>query len=77
MQPRRRDKQESIQTNGIECLSVLPKCVHFKDAKWVQLRLEDFNAPNHAQFYWAASVNGNISSTPFGRIVTAGSPLLV
>ncbi len=43
----------------------------------LQFRLEAFNLFNHAQFYGAAAVNGNISSTNFGQIVSAASPRIV
>jgi hypothetical protein len=43
----------------------------------LQFRLEAFNAFNHAQFYGAAAVNGNISSAAFGQVVGAASPRLL
>jgi hypothetical protein len=43
----------------------------------MQLRVEMFNAFNHAQFFGAAAVNGNISSSNFGRIESASAPRLV
>jgi hypothetical protein len=50
---------------------------HLTPSKWVQFRVETFNAFNHAQFYGASAVSGNISSPSFGRIVSADSPRLV
>ena len=43
----------------------------------VELRLEAFNAFNHAQFYGPAAVDGNMSSASFGRVVGAAAPRLV
>jgi hypothetical protein len=36
--------------------------------------MEAFNALNHAQFFGAAAVNGNISSAGFGQVVNAMPP---
>jgi len=55
----------------------LLKDLHFTESKWLQVRVETFNAPNHAQFYGAASVNGNISSAAFGKVVSADAPRLI
>ncbi len=44
------------------------------ESRLLQFRLEAFNVFNHAQFFGAASVNGNISSTGFGQIVNAMPP---
>jgi hypothetical protein len=38
------------------------------------LHIEGFNVFNHAQFFGAAAVNGNISSTGFGQIIHAAAP---
>jgi hypothetical protein len=43
-------------------------------SKSLQLRLEAFNAFNHAQFYGPTAVDGNISSPEFGRVVSAAAP---
>jgi hypothetical protein len=46
--------------------------------RWaVQLRLETFNTFNHAQFFGPASVDGEITSSAFGQVVSADSPRLV
>jgi len=42
-----------------------------------ELRVEAFNAFNHAQFYGSAAVNGNISSPNFGEVVNAAAPRLI
>jgi hypothetical protein len=47
------------------------------ESKSVQFRVEAFNAPNHAQFFGAAAVNGNITSPSFGRVVGADAPRLI
>ena len=44
------------------------------EGKTLQFRMEAFNVFNHAQFFGAAAVNGNISSTGFGQIVNAMPP---
>jgi hypothetical protein len=44
------------------------------ERKTLQFRMEAFNVFNHAQFFGAAAVNGNISSTGFGQIVNAMPP---
>jgi len=43
----------------------------------LQLPVEAFNAPNHAQFFGASTVNGNIGSASFGKLVSADSPRLI
>ena len=48
-----------------------------KDDRSLELRAEAFNVFNHAQFFGAAAVEGNISSTTFGRAVSAMPPRLM
>ena len=55
----------------------LQKELAITEGKAVQFRAEGFNVFNHAQFYGASSVNGNISSGSFGQVVSAASPRLV
>ncbi len=55
----------------------LEKDVRLSESKSLEFRLETFNVFNHAQFYGPAAVNGNISSTSFGQVVTAAPPRLV
>jgi len=63
---------------GIENFDLtLTKVIHFSESKSIQFRLEAFNAFNHAQFYGPASVDGNISNSTFGQVVSAASPRLV
>ena len=52
----------------------LQKELALKQDKTLQFRLEAFNVFNHAQFFGAAAVNGNISSAGFGQIVNAMPP---
>jgi hypothetical protein len=55
----------------------LLKEVRITESKSVQMRVEAFNALNHAQFYGPTAVGGNISSASFGQIVSAASPRLL
>jgi hypothetical protein len=52
----------------------IQKSVKLTESKSLELRAEAFNVFNHAQFFGAAAVNGNVSSENFGRIVTADAP---
>ncbi len=52
----------------------LQKEVLLREGKAFQLRAEAFNVFNHAQFFGASAVNGNISSLGFGQIVNAMPP---
>jgi hypothetical protein len=63
---------------GIENFDMsIEKKFRWTETKSMQLRIEAFNVFNHAQFYGPAAVDGNISSTNFGQIVSAASPRLV
>jgi hypothetical protein len=55
----------------------LIKRVRFSERYAADLRLEAFNVFNHAQFFGAAAVNGNIGSPGFGQIVSANSPRII
>jgi hypothetical protein len=50
------------------------KSVRLAESRSLELRVEAFNVFNHAQFFGPAAVNGNISSTSFGQIVSAQAP---
>ncbi len=50
---------------------------HLSEDREFELRAEGFNVFNHAQFFGAASVEGNISSGTFGQAVSAMSPRLM
>jgi Carboxypeptidase regulatory-like domain/TonB dependent receptor-like, beta-barrel len=47
------------------------------EAKALQFRLETFNLFNHTQFFGPASVNGDFSSSLFGKVVKAMPPRLM
>jgi len=55
----------------------LLKNLHLTESRSLQFRVEAFNVANHAQFYGAAAVNGNISSPSFGKVVSAADPRLL
>ncbi len=52
----------------------LQKEIALTEGRMLQFRAEAFNVFNHAQFFGAAAVNGNISSVGFGQIVNAMPP---
>jgi hypothetical protein len=55
----------------------LLKTVKINERNSLDLRFEAFNAFNHAQFFGATAVNGNIGSPGFGQFVSAASPRVV
>jgi TonB dependent receptor-like, beta-barrel len=55
----------------------LHKSLRLAESRSVELRFEAFNVFNHAQFFGAAAVNGNIGSTGFGQVTNATSPRVV
>ncbi|HXW92087.1 MAG TPA: carboxypeptidase-like regulatory domain-containing protein [Terriglobales bacterium] len=56
----------------------LTKAFSFTESKSLELRVEAFNVFNHAQFYGAAAVDGEVNNDAhFGQVVSAGSPRLV
>ena len=57
--------------------AVLHKTVALGESRSLELRIEAFNVFNHAQFYGASAVNGNISSPQFGEFVSAAAPRLI
>jgi hypothetical protein len=52
----------------------LLKTLTFSESKRLQIRLEAFNAFNHANFFGPLAVDGDISSTLFGQVVNAAPP---
>ena len=48
-----------------------------QDDRALEFRAEAFNLLNHAQFFGAAAVEGNISSGSFGQAVSAMPPRLM
>jgi hypothetical protein len=55
----------------------LQKGVKLTESKSLDIRVEAFNAFNHAQFFGPSAVDGNISSPTFGYAVSAAPPRLV
>jgi hypothetical protein len=55
----------------------LLKNLPLTESKSLEFRLEAFNVFNHAQFYGPTSVDGNISSSTFGQVVSAAPPRLM
>jgi len=63
---------------GIENFDLqVGKTVHLNESKSFDIRIEAFNAFNHAQFYGPSSVDGEINDSNFGRVVSAAAPRLV
>jgi hypothetical protein len=63
---------------GLENFDVsLSKAISLGEARSALIRVEAFNAFNHAQFFGPTAVNGEITSPAFGRVVGAGPPRLV
>jgi hypothetical protein len=52
----------------------LRKTTKISESKSIELRFETFNSFNHAQFYGATAVDGNIASATFGRVLKAAPP---
>ena len=60
---------------GIENFDLtLQKNVRLAESKYLEFRVEAFNAFNHAQFYGPASVDGQVEDPNFGQIVSAAAP---
>lgn len=55
----------------------LLKDTALSESKTLEFRLETFNTFNHAQFFGANSVDGNINDSTFGRVVSAMPPRLI
>jgi len=47
------------------------------ETKMLEFRWETFNTFNHAQFFGANSVDGNINDATFGQVVSAMPPRLM
>jgi len=63
---------------GIENIdTTLSRSILVRENRALEFRAEAFNVFNHAQFFGAASVEGNISSSSFGRAVNAMPPRLL
>jgi hypothetical protein len=55
----------------------LAKNLRVTESKAFEFRLEAYNVFNHAQFYGAGSVDGEIEDPNFGHVVSAAAPRLV
>jgi hypothetical protein len=55
----------------------LLKNLQLHESLFVQFRVEAFNLFNHAQFFGPNTVDGNLESSTFGQVVSAGAPRLV
>ncbi len=53
------------------------KNVRFTESKSLEIRVEAFNAFNHAQFYGPSAVDGEINDPAFGQVVNAAAPRLI
>ena len=63
---------------GIENFdATLSRSFLVNDNRALEFRAEAFNLFNHAQFFGAAAVEGNISSGSFGQAVSAMPPRLM
>jgi hypothetical protein len=55
----------------------LLKDTNFTESKMLEFRFETFNTFNHAQFFGANSVDGNINDSTSGYVVSAMAPRLM
>ncbi|MGA9069070.1 MAG: hypothetical protein WB424_02375 [Terracidiphilus sp.] len=63
---------------GMENLdATLRRTIAMKKSQSLEIRLEAFNLLNHALFFGAASVQGNVSSSNFGQATSAMPPRLM
>jgi hypothetical protein len=63
---------------GMENLdATLDRTIAMRRGQSLEMRFEAFNLLNHAQFFGAASVQGNVSSSNFGQAVSAMPPRLM
>ena len=63
---------------GIENFDMeMSKTLPLTESKSLDFRLEAFNVFNHAQFYGAAAVDGEINDPAFGHVVSAAAPRLL
>jgi hypothetical protein len=55
----------------------LEKRISLSESKSLEFRIGAFNVFNHAQFYGAGSVDGNIGSPAFGQVISAAAPRML
>jgi hypothetical protein len=48
--------------------------LRLSESRSLEFRLEAFNVFNHAQFFGPTAVNGNVTSSTFGEVVSAQAP---
>jgi hypothetical protein len=71
-------KRRSFYGPGIDNFDVaIQKSINIKQDISLKLRVEAFNAFNHAQFYGPASVNGQRGDPNFGSIQHSAAPRLL
>jgi hypothetical protein len=71
-------RRRSFSGPGMENLdATLSRNFNIHDGHAIEFRAEAFNVFNHAQFFGAAAVEGNISSGTCGQAVSAMSPRLM
>lgn len=60
---------------GLENIdATLARSLHLGEEREMEFRVEAFNVFNHAQFFGAPAVQGNISSANFGQAISAAAP---
>lgn len=70
--------RRSFYGPGIENFDMqVTKTVRLTESKSFDIRVEAFNVFNHAQFYGAASVDGEVNDSNFGSVVSAAAPRLI
>jgi hypothetical protein len=70
-------KRRAFYGPGIENFDLaIRKNVRLSEANSLELRIEGFDAFNHAQFYGPAAVDGQVEDPHFGQIVGAAAPRL-
>jgi len=67
-------RRSFIRPGEINFDLALLKTLTFSESMRLQIRLEAFNAFNHANFFGPLAVDGDISSNLFGQVVNAASP---
>jgi hypothetical protein len=55
----------------------LHKITRITESKSLELRIETFNTFNHAQFYGASAVDGNVNSPTYGKVLRAAPPRIM
>jgi hypothetical protein len=57
--------------------ATVSRVIPMERGQTLEIRAEAFNVANHAQFFGAAAVEGNVSSGDFGQAVSAMAPRLM